>query len=244
MINEVAVVEKKNKAIKTIKAEDNTPQGIIRSAFERGFTPEQIKDLLLIQERWEANEARKAFNVAMSEFKANAPKIIKDKGVSFGQGKAAYKYAKLDQVAGKIAAEMSKHGLSASWRTDQTELVSVTTRISHIKGHFEETTLKAPADVSGNKNSLQAIGSTISYLQRYGLLCIAGLAAADMDDDGESSSMVFIDDKELSQIVDMVNEYKVDEAKFLSYMKCESLAKMPKSKYQQAITALQARAKK
>jgi hypothetical protein len=46
--------------------------------------------------------------------------------------------------------------------------------------------LRAGADQSGAKNSIQAIGSTISYLQRYTLKAALGLAAAN-DDDGKAS---------------------------------------------------------
>ena len=51
-------------------------------------------------------------------------------------------------------------------------------------GHSEETTLKAPPDTSGSKNSIQAIGSTVTYLERYTLLAATGMAAAGMDNDG------------------------------------------------------------
>ena len=42
-------------------------------------------------------------------------------------------------------------------------------------------------DNSGSKNSIQAIGSTTTYLQRYTLFSILGLAAGE-DDDGSAAS--------------------------------------------------------
>jgi hypothetical protein len=53
-------------------------------------------------------------------------------------------------------------------------------------GHSEETTLKAIPDTSGSKNSIQAIGSTVTYLERYTLLAAMGMAAAGMDNDGRT----------------------------------------------------------
>ena len=41
--------------------------------------------------------------------------------------------------------------------------------VSHRLGHSEENTLTAGRDESGNKNNIQAVGSTITYLQRYTL---------------------------------------------------------------------------
>jgi hypothetical protein len=54
-------------------------------------------------------------------------------------------------------------------------------------GHSEETTLRAIPDTSGSKNSIQAIGSTVTYLQRYTLLAAVGMAAAGMDNDGRAA---------------------------------------------------------
>jgi len=41
--------------------------------------------------------------------------------------------------------------------------------------------------LSGNKNPIQAIASTVSYLERYTLLAITGLTTKDMDDDGKNA---------------------------------------------------------
>ena len=221
------------------KTESKTPSDMIRYALDKGANLDQIEKLLIIQERWDANEAKKAYYSAMAQFKANPPKIEKDRAVSFGAGKAAYKHASLYQVTQKIAQELSKWGLSASWRVAQNGQISVTTRISHKLGHFEETTLTAPADTSGSKNSIQAVGSTVTYLERYGLLALTGLATADQDDDALSHDIEYIDQKQLSQIIDMIADRQVDESKFLKYMQIESLDKMPKAKFQQAMTAIE-----
>lgn len=221
--------------------EGKSPSALIEFALEKGADLGKLEQLLTIRERFESGEARKAFNKAMSDFKANAPKIVKDKAVSFGQGKAAYKHATLFQVAEKIAAVMSKYGLSASWRVDQTNDIAVTTRVVHEQGHFEETTLRAPSDTSGSKNPIQAIGSTISYLQRYGLLCIAGLATADMDDDGNSYGMEYITESQLADLVSLMQEVKADPKLFLKFMDIASLDKMPKAKYQKAIAGLESK---
>ena len=145
---------------------------------------------MLLQERFEKRQAEKAYNKAIADFKANPPEIIKESKVDFEtqKGRTHYKYANLANVIEKVTPELSKHGLSVSWRTIQNGKVSVTCRISHELGHYEETTLSAENDNTGNKNPIQALGSTVSYLQRYSVLCLLGLACADADDDGRSSS--------------------------------------------------------
>lgn len=149
---------------------------------------DKLAKLLDVQERWEKNEAKKAYVEAMAAFKANPPKIIKNRHVKYATktgGLTEYSHASLDNVTATISEALSKHGLTAAWVTSQTEnIVTVTCRITHIFGHSEETSLSAGPDNSGSKNPIQAIGSTVSYLQRYTLLALAGLATEGQDDDG------------------------------------------------------------
>lgn len=228
---------------KDIQINENPTQELIRFSIEKGADLDKLEKLLTIKERYDAMEARKAYHEAMSAFKENPPKIDKDKSVSFGAGKTSYKHASLYNVTQKVGAALSKQGLSASWTTKQNGVIMVTCRITHVNGHSEETTLSAPSDVSGSKNAIQAIGSTITYLERYTLLGLCGLATFDSDDDGNAVGTIYIDDKELSQILDMVADKEVNVTKFCEHLKIESLEKMPKEKYQQAITAIQAKKK-
>jgi hypothetical protein len=156
-------------------------------AMQKGYTPELIKQMMDLQVRYEENEARKAYHEAMAAFKANPPEIGKDKMVSFkvGDRTTAYTHASLANVTDKINRALSEHGLSAGWTTVQNEKgITVTCTITHKLGHSQSTSLTAAPDTSGSKNAIQAIGSTVSYLERYTILALTGLATHDMDDDG------------------------------------------------------------
>jgi len=218
------------------------PAILIELAISKGADLEKLDKLLTLQERYNAMEAKKAYNQAMSEFKANPPKIEKDKRVSFNTsaGKTSYNHASLANVTEKINGELSKYGLSASWSVQQNGMISVTCRITHVKGHSEETTLTAPADSSGSKNSIQSIGSTLTYLERYTLLALTGLATYDEDDDGQGATE-YIDETQKGAILDLIALKKVDKKKFCAAFKIEEIEGLPKSKYQQAITALNAK---
>lgn len=144
---------------------------------------EKLSKLLEMQERWDATQAKKAYVVAMSEFKKNPPEILKDKTVSYKQ--TSYNHASLGNVTACINKALCEHGLTASWQTGQVdEQVNVICKITHVDGHSEETSLSAAPDSSGSKNPIQAIGSTVTYLQRYTLLALTGLATYEQDDDG------------------------------------------------------------
>lgn len=144
----------------------------------------KLGQLLEMVERREANDARKAFVVALGDFKAHAPKILKNKDVKFGQ--TEFSHATLDHVSSAIGAELTKHGLSHRWSVSQVGgLVSVTCSLTHVLGHSESVTMQAEPDKSGSKNSIQAIGSTVTYLQRYTLLAATGCAVGGTDTDGK-----------------------------------------------------------
>lgn len=221
---------------KDVAISGQQPGELIRLAIDRGADLDKLEKVLALQERFEANEAKKAYNQAMAMFKANAPNIGKDKRVSFGTTK--YNHASLFNVTDKINAELSKWGLSSGWFPKQNGQISVTCRITHKQGHFEEVTLNAPADNSGSKNAIQQIGSTITYLQRYTLLSITGLATQDQDDDGRATSTEYITEKQHNTLVDLIAEKEINLPKFLEYMKLDSLETMPKSAYNNALKAI------
>jgi hypothetical protein len=157
---------------------------------------DKLSQFFDLHERWEKNQAKKAYVEAMAAFKANPPKVCKDKHVEYNKTK--YSHASLANVTSTINEALSKHGLTASWTTVQGENnVTVTCIITHIFGHSEQTSLSSAPDNSGSKNPIQAIGSAVSYLQRYTLLSLVGIATEDMDDDGAGTD----DKKEPEKVV-------------------------------------------
>ncbi|MDD5135289.1 MAG: ERF family protein, partial [Phycisphaerae bacterium] len=88
-----------------------TPATLLNIAINQGADLDRLEKLMELQSRWEANQARKAYNIAMSNFKANLPTVVKDK--TNLQYKS--KYASEDALLNTINPELSKHGLSASF---------------------------------------------------------------------------------------------------------------------------------
>ena len=220
---------------------------MVMMAMQKGYTPEIIEKMMDLAERNEKNEARKAYHRAMAQFKSNPPEIEKDKKVSFQAGgkEVGYSHASLGNVAHKINKALSDCDLSASWTTKQDNgAITVTCRITHAQGHSEETSLTAAPDLSGSKNAIQAMGSTISYLERYTVLALTGLATADMDDDGVKSETVeYITPKEAADIIQLMTATGTETGKFLEYLKEEAIDSIPASKLKMAMTALSAKKK-
>jgi hypothetical protein len=199
-----------------------TPMEMLSIAVQQNADLDKLSKLMDLQERWEKNEARKEFVAAMAEFKKNPPVLTKGKTASFGSGEKAvsYSYATLDHVTEAIAKSLSAHGLTHNWSTQQTEgKIRVTCIITHQRGHSESVTLESAADTSGAKNSIQAIGSAVTYLQRYTLLAATGLAAKGQDDDGAALT------DEMSEHIEWISNAKdLDELRRL-YRTAFSLAR-------------------
>lgn len=220
-----------------------TPMQMLQIAVAKGVDTEQIKALMDLQREWKADKARDAFHAAMNAFRSETLTIVKSKPVAFGT--TAYKHATLAGIVDVAAPALSKHGLSHRWETSQEGgAITVSCVITHQLGHSERTTLTAAPDTSGGKNSIQAIGSTVSYLQRYTFTAITGLAAKDQDDDARSSGDDDnITDKQAADLEALITEVAANKIAFLKTCKVERIEDLPASKYAGAVARLEAKRK-
>lgn len=163
----------------------HTPTSLISQAIDKGLDVAALEKLMDLQQRWEANEARKLFFRAFTGFQAQCPDLRKTKAVSFGSGSASFHYAPLADITRQISKELKANDLSYRWEiSDNDKEIKVTCLVSHVAGHTETTTMTANADTSGAKNAIQARASAITYMQRYTLIGALGLSTADSDIDG------------------------------------------------------------
>jgi len=175
----------------------STPAELLRIAVSLDAGVEKISQLMDLQERWEKGENKKAYMVAMNAFKASPPIITKNEIAKFeAKDKSGnvviveWEYSTLDHIHEQILTELSRHGISHRWITEQPkpDIVRVTCILTHRLGHSEQTTLEGPVDHSGSKNAIQAIGSSAKYLERYTLMAATGLADKSPDTDALSGS--------------------------------------------------------
>jgi len=150
-------------------------------AAESGADLDRLEKLMDLHNRWETNEARKAFEEAMSEFRKESMVILKTKYVDIAGG-AKFWHAQLADACDAIIPNMSKYGLRHRWKTEQeNNKIRVTCVISHKLGYSEPTVLEGPPDTGGNKSPIHAIASSVALLERYTLMAACGLASKDMD---------------------------------------------------------------
>ena len=209
---------------------------LIQVAVQQGADLAKLERLMDLKERFEANEARKAFHQAMSEFKKVPITIAKDKV----NAQYKSKYAGIGNIVGTINAAMAPFGLNARWSFTQEEKITVTCVLSHTLGHSESVSLSGVPDTSGSKNLLQQIKSTITYLESATFQAVTGIVASDEDDDGNGSGqkVAVISESQALDLETMVTDTKADKAAFFRYFKIESFGDLPAQKYGQAIAML------
>jgi hypothetical protein len=206
-----------------------------------------VEKLMDLSDRHDKAQARKAFDEAIAAAKAKIPNITKNRQVGFesknGGARTDYKHEDLAEIARVVTPILSEFGLSYRFRThyEPGHPVSVTCIISHKLGHSEENTLPGPPDSSGNKNSLQAIGSTVTYLQRYTLKAALGLAASNDDDAREAGGDNAISEDQLKELQALASKASADLEKLCAYFKIEALPDLRASQFQNAKAALQAK---
>lgn len=164
---------------------------LIELAVEKGADITQLEKLMNLQERYEAGQALKSYNKAMSVFQSLLPVIEKKGNVHFESSKGVtdYDYAKLEDIAIAIRPALKESGISYRWTQKQKDgYINVTCIATHIDGHSEQNDLFASPDSSGGKDGLKAIASTISYLRRYTLTGLLGITVGGEDDESITTS--------------------------------------------------------
>lgn len=222
-----------------VEATALTPLQMAYQLIARGADIGAVEKMLAVSKELAADQARRAFDASIAEAKAEITPVMKNR-----EGHNGKRYADFSAIAKAIDPIISKHGLSYRFRSAQGDRISVTCILSHKEGHSEETTLSGPPDASGSKNAIQAIGSTLTYLQRYTLVQALGLAATEDEDDGRAAGIgMAISDQQRQELDDLLAVTGADLDKFLAYFKAEYLAELPSARFAEAKKLLEAKRK-
>lgn len=158
-----------------------------------GATADQIASLIDSKIKWDKHEAKLEYEASMAQFNRELPVIFKTKKVIIPTSRGdnmTYSHAELDKAADIVREALTRVRVRPSWKPeDNNGRMVMNCVFTHENGHSEiVATLSGPADTSGGKNTVQAIGSTVTYLERYTLLAGAGIAPKNCDDDGKAAS--------------------------------------------------------
>jgi hypothetical protein len=154
--------------------------------------------------------------------------------VSFGAGKTAYTHEDLAEIERTILPALARHGISYRFRTSVADKQIIVTCILSKGGYREENSLPGPADTSGSKNPIQAVGSAVTYLSRYALKAALGLSATD-DDDGTGATADQLNDAQVAELDAAIKASTVTLDWFLNYARIETLRDLPPARYDVAL---------
>lgn len=149
---------------------------IVELASMPDFDVAKLDKLMDLQEREMNRLAKIAFNKDFTAMQSEITTVTKSK-----QGHN-YKYATLEDIVDIVRPTLEKHGFAVSFGVNTTADIIVTCTLMHKEGHSIETTMQLPADKTGSKNAVQAIGSSVSYAKRYTLSSLLNIATRDDDD--------------------------------------------------------------
>lgn len=190
-----------------------TPMEMIAIAVERGHDPDKLEKLMDLQERWEANNARKSYALAMTECQKAMPGIAKTKL----NRQTSSNYADMADINALIIPVYTEHGFSLSFGTDDSKIndhIRVVCDVTHEDGHSKNYHVDLPIDMTGikgsaNKTKMHGTASTLTYGQRYLTTLIFNLKLKGDDGDGNDASIKKINDEQaatLKEYLDVMDD--------------------------------------
>lgn len=211
---------------------------IERAARDPNVDINKMERLFEMHERVRASNAKTSYLAAFAQMQANLPAAVRK-----GTGHNDKAYARYEDLIGVLKPMFAEHGFSISHRISMIEgKVIVTGVLGHRDGHSEETSIPLPVDTSGNKNAVQAMGSSISYGKRYVTLTLTGIATEGEDDDAKKAvAFEPISEAQQAELTKLIHETKTDINAFLRFGGVESLADIAVANFPAAKTRLQAK---
>ena len=140
---------------------------------------EKLEHMMTLYERLKGKEAELAYNAAKGRIlkKLAEIKIVKNRpalqeienGKPQKRTQEAFKYAPLEEIDRHLRPLLAEENMDLSY-SDEPQPggeILIRGRLKHLPGgHFEDSFMSAPPDTTGGKSSVQAVGSTNSFLRR------------------------------------------------------------------------------
>lgn len=206
----------------------------------------KVERYMAMYERITERAAEQVFNEAMSLAQTEMRPVAVDSNNPQTRSKYASYYA-LDKVMRPI---YTAAGFALSFDTDEgapADYIRVVCRVSHRSGYARQYHIDMPADGKGAKGGdvmtkTHAVGSGITYGQRYLLKMIFNIAVGDDDDGNSGKDAEKITEQQADTLLDLIESSGKDRAKFLKWAKVEKIADIPAAYYESCLAAIKAKA--
>lgn len=210
-----------------------------QAATDPKFDADKMGKMLEMVRELKKDEAAAAFSNALANIQNNLPRISKDGRVKYKD--VNFTFATYENIDKSIRPLLAANGFSLLFDSEPTEKGSVMYigTLAHKLGHSKTARMVLPADTSGGKNAIQAIGSTETYARRYLVTMLLNIVTEGQDDDGNGTSK--IDEAQCNRIRDMFIACEMDErskAKFLDIAGVATVEEVTKPQYPMLIKLL------
>jgi hypothetical protein len=228
--------------------QDSPTLAIIAEAVkDPAVNTEKLSSIIDVMERLERRDGERAINAALA--KLNLPHVKKNGKIPLPSGKDGQirevAFAKWEDVDTVIRPLLMAGGLSLSFTAPPRQSdgggAAMIGRLSHVQGAFREAQISLPLDSGPGRNNLQAMGSTISYGKKYLAFMLLNIVTEGDDDDGQNAEAISIE--RAVEIDLLITQVGADKARFLKFMKVESVPEIRARDYKKAIDMLNAKKK-
>ena len=226
-----------------VPPEDQTPVTLLHQALAMGTDPDTLQKFMDLQERYEANEARKAYAADMAKCQAKMEPIV----ANAENDHTRSSYAKLGHINKQITPIYTRYGFSISFGHGKPERegeIRTTARVLHKLGHFEDFFIDLPADDAGsqgtvNKTPIHARASSNTYGQRYIVKGIFNLSLMDEDDDGNLAGGVSggVEEDQAMKLAAMITDWDIPNGgkAIMREFGIDDWAQLPAKKFEKAV---------
>lgn len=203
--------------------------------------PSKLNELLNFQIRMMDKQAEIEFNAAFARLQPLLPVIEKKGTIKFDSnkfGNVKQPYAKYEDIDRAIRPLLNAEGFSLSFNSETSDRATTYSgTLSHRLGHSKTVqTPPFPADTTGSKNAIQALGSTMSYAKRYLVMMLLNIVTKDLDDDGNSFDL--ITDEQIMEIEKLLTDTNADKERFLKYIGVNALSEITARDFEKSISII------
>lgn len=173
----------------TEQAVQNSPMNLLALAIKQGIP---LGELVAMNEKWEAKQAKQAFDAAMAAFQTECPTIYKTTpGGTTKSGTVAYKFASFEDILAQVKPLLQKHGFSFQLGTDvesKDGWVIARCKVTHSQGHCDTTEAKFPLGTKTDiMSQTQVYAAALTFASRRCFQNAFGIITASEDMDGRLS---------------------------------------------------------
>jgi hypothetical protein len=217
------------------------PMTMISTALENKTPVSEMTQLFELQKSWEANEAKKAYSVAMSLCQSEMPLIVRNAE----NNQTSSTYAKHELICKLVKPVYTKHGLSLSFhegKADKEGDIRTICDVEHALGFMKQFYVDFAIDDKGikgttNKTQIHGKASTFSYARRYLTMMVFDLATYD-DNDGNVAPRLSVE--QVKEIKDLITNNDLNLQAFLKYAKAGTVESIAATAYQWCIDNIEA----